>query len=257
MRRAIGYVGQGNGAGHTQRGRDEVVSQARAHGMSRAAAHARADELLEAFDLAEHAGRPVSTLSGGQRRRMDIAIGLVHRPRLLFLDEPSTGLDPQNRANLQEQVLRLNRELGTTIVLTTHYLEEADAIADRVIVIDHGAVIADDSAPPAQVRARRPRLARLRHASTDAAAAAERRRRLAAPPSRWTAWTSPCAPPAGRDLAPGLVTDLAAAGTPAPRIEVVSADPRRRLPPPHRPQPAREHRDRTDAQPETTEGEAA
>ena len=146
VRRSIGYVGQGNAAGHTQRGRDELVSQARAHGLTRQEASRRADELLEAFDLTEHAGRPVSTLSGGQRRRLDIAIGLVHTPRLLFLDEPSTGLDPQNRANLQEQIKRLHAENGTTIVLTTHYLEEADAIADRVVVIDHGLVIADDTA---------------------------------------------------------------------------------------------------------------
>ena len=146
VRRSIGYVGQGNAAGHTQRGRDELVSQARAHGLTRQEASRRADELLEAFDLTEYAGRPVSTLSGGQRRRLDIAIGLVHTPRLLFLDEPSTGLDPQNRANLQEQIKRLHAENGTTIVLTTHYLEEADAIADRVVVIDHGLVIADDTA---------------------------------------------------------------------------------------------------------------
>ena len=146
MRRSIGYVGQGNAAGHTQRGRDELVSQARAFGMSRLEARRRADELLEVFDLTEYAGRPVSTLSGGQRRRLDVAIGLVHTPRLLFLDEPSTGLDPQNRANLQEQIKRLHAEQGTTIVLTTHYLEEADAIADRVVVIDHGLVIADDTA---------------------------------------------------------------------------------------------------------------
>src|SRR6478752_2580610 len=147
VRRSIGYVGQGNAAGHQQRGRDEIVSQARAYGMSRAAAHARAEELLAAFDLTEHADRPVSTLSGGQRRRLDVAIGLVPAPPLLFLDEPSTGLDPQNRVNLQEQVRRLHRDLGTTIVLTTHYLEEADALAGRVIVIDHGEVIADDTAP--------------------------------------------------------------------------------------------------------------
>ena len=146
VRRSIGYVGQGNAAGHQQRGRDELVSQARAHGMSRQESRRRADELLEAFDLAEHGGRPVSTLSGGQRRRLDVAIGLVHTPRLLFLDEPSTGLDPQNRVNLQEQIRRLHGENGTTIVLTTHYLEEADAIADRVVVIDHGLVIADDTA---------------------------------------------------------------------------------------------------------------
>ena len=146
VRRSIGYVGQGNAAGHTQRGRDELVSQARAHGLTRQEASRRADELLEAFDLSEHASRPVSTLSGGQRRRLDITIGLVHTPQLLFLDEPSTGLDPQNRANLQEQIKRLHAENGTTIVLTTHYLEEADAIADRVVVIDHGLVIADDTA---------------------------------------------------------------------------------------------------------------
>src|SRR6188472_4091998 len=146
VRRSIGYVGQGNAAGHAQRGRDEVVSQGRAFGLSRAAAHARAEELLDAFDLTDHAMRPVSTLSGGQRRRLDVAIGLVHTPQLLLLDEPSTGLDPQNRANLQEQIRRLHDEQGTTIVLTTHYLEEADAIADRVVVIDQGLVIADDSA---------------------------------------------------------------------------------------------------------------
>jgi ABC-2 type transport system ATP-binding protein len=146
VRRSIGYVGQGNAAGHQQRGRDELVSQGRAFGLSRAAAYRRAEELLDAFDLTPHAMRPVSTLSGGQRRRLDVAIGLVHTPRLLFLDEPSTGLDPQNRANLQEQLRRLHDEQGTTIVLTTHYLEEADAIADRVVVIDHGRVIADDTA---------------------------------------------------------------------------------------------------------------
>ena len=162
VRRSIGYVGQGNAAGHTQRGRDELVSQARSFGMTRAESRRRADELLEAFDLTEHGGRPVSTLSGGQRRRLDVAIGLVHTPRLLFLDEPSTGLDPQNRANLQEQIKRLHAEQGTTIVLTTHYLEEADAIADRVVVIDHGLVIADDTAAGAEVRPRRPGDPRLR-----------------------------------------------------------------------------------------------
>jgi ABC-2 type transport system ATP-binding protein len=146
VRRSIGYVGQGNGAGHQQRGRDELVSQGRAYGLSRAEARARADELVTDLQLEAAADRKVSTLSGGQRRRLDIALGLVHRPEVLFLDEPSTGLDPQNRANLQSQVERLHRETGNTIVLTTHYLEEADALAERVIVIDHGQVIADDSA---------------------------------------------------------------------------------------------------------------
>jgi ABC-2 type transport system ATP-binding protein len=146
VRRSIGYVGQGNGAGHQQRGRDELVSQGRAHGLTRAEAQARADDLIVDLDLGAVADRKVSTLSGGQRRRLDIAMGLVHRPAVLFLDEPSTGLDPQNRANLQAQVERLHVETGNTIVLTTHYLEEADALAERVIVIDHGRVIADDTA---------------------------------------------------------------------------------------------------------------
>jgi ABC-2 type transport system ATP-binding protein len=147
VRRAIGYVGQGNGAGHQQRGRDELVSQGRAYGLSRTDARARADQLVDELQLDDAADRKVSTLSGGQRRRLDIALGLVHRPQVLFLDEPSTGLDPQNRANLQAQVERLHAETGNTIVLTTHYLEEADALAERVIVIDHGQVIADDTAP--------------------------------------------------------------------------------------------------------------
>jgi ABC-2 type transport system ATP-binding protein len=146
VRRAIGYVGQGNGAGHQQRGRDELVSQGRAYGLSRTEARARADQLVDELQLGDAADRKVSTLSGGQRRRLDIALGLVHRPQVLFLDEPSTGLDPQNRANLQAQVEQLHAETGNTIVLTTHYLEEADALAERVIVIDHGRVIADDTA---------------------------------------------------------------------------------------------------------------
>ncbi|PID53376.1 MAG: ABC transporter [Micrococcales bacterium] len=145
-RSLFGFVGQGNGTGHLQHGRDEVVSQARAHGLRAKQARARADELIEALDLTEFAHRPVEQLSGGQRRRFDIAIGLVNRPAVLFLDEPSTGLDPQNRAYLQALVRDLHAETGSTIVLTTHYLDEADALSQRVVIIDHGRVIADDTA---------------------------------------------------------------------------------------------------------------
>lgn len=151
VRGRIGYIGQGNGAGHNQRGRDELVGQGRAYGMSGAAARARAAELIASLDLEAVADRVTSSLSGGQRRRLDIAMGLIHSPGLLFLDEPSTGLDPQNRANLQEHILRLRAEHGTTIVLTTHYLDEADQLAERVIVIDHGRLIADDT--PARLKA--------------------------------------------------------------------------------------------------------
>ena len=151
VRLRIGYIGQGNGAGHSQRGRDELVSQGRAYGMNVRDARRRAAELIDSLDLAEVADRTVATLSGGQRRRLDIAMGLIHSPALLFLDEPSTGLDPQNRANLQEHILRLRAEHGTTIVLTTHYLDEADSMAERVIVVDHGRIIADDT--PARLKA--------------------------------------------------------------------------------------------------------
>ncbi len=143
VRQRIGYVGQGNSGGHYHRVRDELVNQGRAYGFDTVAAHHRADELVEAFELGTLVNRNVMTLSGGQKRRMDVALGLVNRPPLLFLDEPSTGLDPQNRVNLWEHVLRLRQEHGTTIFLTTHYLEEADSMAERVLVVDHGRLIAD------------------------------------------------------------------------------------------------------------------
>ncbi len=220
VRRSIGYVGQGNAAGHQYRGRDELIGQARAHGLSRGDARARTEELLAAFDLTEHADRPVSQLSGGQRRRLDVAIGLVQEPAVLFLDEPSTGLDPQNRVNLQEQVRRLNAELGTTIVLTTHYLEEADALAGRVIVIDHGRVIADDTA--AALKSALGDLVSLGFGSSaDAHAAAARADRIPGAHVTVTDAGVTVRAPFGRDAAPGLVADLAAAGTPVTRMEVV------------------------------------
>ncbi len=152
VRHRIGYVGQGNGAGHAQRAVDELTSQGRIHGLDRRTARRRADELLDSLELASYRTRKVSDLSGGQRRRLDVAMGLVHAPSLLFLDEPSTGLDPHNRANLWEHVLRMREDAlaatgePMTIVLTTHYLDEADTMAERVVVVDHGQVIADDTA---------------------------------------------------------------------------------------------------------------
>lgn len=146
VRRRIGYVGQGNGAGHAQRVRDELRCQGLAYGLDRRTAGRRADELLESMDLADLATRKVSSLSGGQRRRLDVAIRLVHAPTLLFLDEPSAGLDPHHRANLWEHVQRMRTTYDMTVVLTTHYLDEADSMAERVVVVDHGVVIADDTA---------------------------------------------------------------------------------------------------------------
>ncbi|MFE7528332.1 ATP-binding cassette domain-containing protein [Kitasatospora sp. NPDC057542] len=145
VRRRIGYLGQGNSAGTDFRVVDELVTQGRAHGLSRAGSRVRAERLLDALELEGLARRTVGTLSGGQRRRLDIAMALVHEPDLLFLDEPTTGLDPHSRADIREHVLCLHKELGTTIVFTTHYLEEADLWAGRVLVVDHGRVIADGS----------------------------------------------------------------------------------------------------------------
>jgi ABC-2 type transport system ATP-binding protein len=146
VRSRIGYIGQGDGAGHSFRVRDELVMQGKFYGMNSSDATARAAELMRTLDLTALAKRAVSTLSGGQRRRLDVALGLMHSPALLFLDEPSTGMDPQNRANLWEHIDRLRERQETTIVLTTHYLEEADTQAERVLVIDHGKIIADDTA---------------------------------------------------------------------------------------------------------------
>ena len=146
VRRQIGYVGQGNGAGHSQRVGDELSGQGVIYGLDRRAARQRAEELLESLELKDLTRRKVSELSGGQRRRLDVAMGLVHAPGLLFLDEPSTGLDPQNRANLWDHILRMREQYSMTIVLTTHYLDEADSMAERVVVVDHGEVIADDTA---------------------------------------------------------------------------------------------------------------
>ncbi len=143
VRERIGYVGQGHGAADDQRARDELVTQGRAYGLRGDEAARRADALLASLELTPLAKRTANTLSGGQRRRLDIAIGMVHEPQLLFLDEPSTGLDPQSRANLWAHLVRLRETHGTTIFLTTHYLDEADAMAERVLIIDAGRVIAD------------------------------------------------------------------------------------------------------------------
>ena len=146
VRARIGYVGQLTSGSFSQRARDELLSQGAFYGMSKQASRARADELIESLDLSGFANRSVQQLSGGQKRRLDVALGLMHAPPLIFLDEPSTGLDPQSRANLWQHILELRVKYGTTVFLTTHYLEEADRYAERVMVMDKGRVIADDTA---------------------------------------------------------------------------------------------------------------
>jgi len=141
VRRRIGYVGQLGGADANATGRENLLLAGRLYGLSAGDANRRCAELLGVFGLAELADRSVRTYSGGQRRRLEVALGIMHRPRVLFLDEPTTGLDPQNRANLWDQLREL-REGGTTVFITTHYLDEADQLSDRVAIVDHGRVIA-------------------------------------------------------------------------------------------------------------------
>ncbi|WP_394613983.1 ATP-binding cassette domain-containing protein [Lentzea sp. JNUCC 0626] len=144
VRRNIGYVGQKGGGGLDQRVGDELEFQARFYGMSKHDARRKVADLLERFDLTGLEKRGVVTLSGGQQRRLDIAMGMLHDPRLLFLDEPSTALDPQSRRNLWDHIKLLQAD-GTTVFLTTHYLDEADFLSDRLLVIDHGAIVGEGS----------------------------------------------------------------------------------------------------------------
>ncbi|MHB8858754.1 MAG: ATP-binding cassette domain-containing protein [Thermoleophilia bacterium] len=142
VRCRVGYVSQAGGADGLSTGREDLMLQGRLYGMAAEAAAERAQELVAALDLQEFADRRVDTYSGGQRRRLDIALGIMHQPDVLFLDEPTTGLDPQNRANLWVQIRKLS-DAGTTIFLTTHYLEEADTLSNRLAIMDHGLLVAE------------------------------------------------------------------------------------------------------------------
>ena len=138
----VGYVGQMGGADRLATGREDLILQGRLYSMNSTDVKKRAEELIDVLDLRDFADRKANTYSGGQRRRLDVALGIMHRPEVLFLDEPTTGLDPQNRANLWVQIRKL-RDMGTTIFLTTHYLEEADALSDRLAIMDHGKIVAE------------------------------------------------------------------------------------------------------------------
>ncbi|GIH59899.1 hypothetical protein Msi02_07160 [Microbispora siamensis] len=142
VRRRIGYVAQGGAFAPFSPVGQELVLQARLYGLSKEQARERVTTLLAELDLPGVEERTTVTMSGGQKRRLDIAMGLLHRPELLFLDEPTTGLDPQSRANLWDHVRRLRERDGLTVFLTTHYLEEADALCDRVLIIDNGRIVA-------------------------------------------------------------------------------------------------------------------
>jgi ABC-2 type transport system ATP-binding protein len=143
VRRTIGVVAQGSGVDIQATGRENLRLQGQIHGMRSAALEQRAGELLERFGLADAADRVARGYSGGMQRRLDIAMALVHDPSVLFLDEPTTGLDPEVRADMWSEIARLARERGKTVLLTTHYLEEADQLAGHVAIVDRGTVVAE------------------------------------------------------------------------------------------------------------------
>jgi ABC-2 type transport system ATP-binding protein len=151
VRRAIGYVPQDSGVDQFGTGRENLLLQGRVQGMGGRDLRARADELLELVGIADAADRIVKNYSGGMRRRLDIALGLVHRPRVLFLDEPTTGLDPEARVAMWAEVSRLAQAEALTILLTTHYLEEADQLADRLAIVSRGKVVVGGT--PAELKA--------------------------------------------------------------------------------------------------------
>jgi ABC-2 type transport system ATP-binding protein len=151
VRRSIGVVAQRSGVDRDLTGRENVKLQGHLQGMRGGELDRRADALLEQFGLADAAGRVARTYSGGMQRRLDIAIGLVHRPQVLFLDEPTTGLDPEVRVAMWRELERLKADEGLTILLTTHYMEEADQLASRVAIVDRGRVVAEGS--PAELKA--------------------------------------------------------------------------------------------------------
>src|SRR6478672_12805389 len=151
VRHLIGYVPQDSGVDQFGTGRENLMLQGRVQGMGGRALRERSDELLDLVGISDAADRIVKTYSGGMRRRLDIALGLVHRPRVLFLDEPTTGLDPEARVALWEEVGRLAAQETLTILLTTHYLEEADELADRLAIVSGGKVVVEGS--PAALKA--------------------------------------------------------------------------------------------------------
>ena len=141
VRHVIGVVAQRSGADPTATGRENLILQGRLYGLRGGAVRARADELLDHFGLTEAAGRLVKTYSGGMQRRLDVALGLMHQPTVLFLDEPTTGLDPESRAAMWQEIARLAGGEGMTVLLTTHYLEEADRLAGQLAIVDRGRVV--------------------------------------------------------------------------------------------------------------------
>ncbi len=240
VRRRIGYVAQGGSTWDESTAREELVLQARMYGISKAEAQRRADRALDAFQLTEYADRKCKTYSGGQRRRVDIALGIIHEPKVVFLDEPTTGLDPQSRAHMWDEIRRLRAE-GMTVFLTTHYLDEADALCDRIAIMDHGEIVAEGT--PAELKreisgdvvTRRPRPAPTPQARPSCSTASRTSTSWRPPTRAACASTSTTAPPPSRRSCARSTR----AGIALQLDRAAPAQPRRRLPDQDRPLAAR------------------
>ncbi|KQW47537.1 ABC transporter [Nocardioides sp. Root1257] len=219
VRRSIGYVSQVGSTFSGAYAGDEVVDHGMLYGMARVEAVRRGQELFEQLQLDGLWKRMPKNMSGGQKRRLDVVMGLIHDPSLVFLDEPTTGLDPQARANLWDHIEGLRSRLGATVFLTTHYLDEADALADRILIIDQGTIVASDTADnlKAQVSGD---LVVLEVSADQVTRAAERLGSIADGVETDGRRVSGRVQRAGRAV-PGLLRDLESAGVELDSIEVL------------------------------------
>ncbi len=221
VRRAIGYVPQESGIDRRATGRENLFLQGRVHGMSGRALRTRVDELLGVVGIADAADRIVEGYSGGMRRRLDVALGLVHRPQVLFLDEPTTGLDPEARVAMWAEVGRLAEQESLTILLTTHYLEEADDLADRLAIVSQGKVVVEGT--PSELKSRLSGDAvhvELANGQVEDARRVLERAQAPVETTLADGRTLVSRVPEGGHALPGILSALAAAGIPVAAVSV-------------------------------------
>jgi ABC-2 type transport system ATP-binding protein len=220
VRRVIGYVPQDSGVDELGTGRENLLLQGRVQGMGGKDLRARTETLLELVGISDAADRIVKTYSGGMRRRLDIALGLVHRPRVLFLDEPTTGLDPEARVVMWEEVSRLAQAESLTILLTTHYLEEADQLADRLAIVSQGKVVVEGTPVALKAGLRGDAV----HVEVEVAAVAEAQRVLvtvgATPEQVLEGRTIVSRVENGGRALPGIISALETAGIPVASVSL-------------------------------------
>ncbi|MGN0063572.1 MAG: ATP-binding cassette domain-containing protein [Nocardioides sp.] len=219
VRRSIGYVSQSGGTFSSARAGEEVVDHGMLYGISKRQAETRGRELFEQLQLDGLWERMPRNMSGGQKRRLDIAMGLVHDPTLVFLDEPTTGLDPQARANLWQHIAELRSQRGATVFLTTHYLDEADALSDRIVIIDNGRIVASDTSESLKAQVSGD-LVDLQVAPEQVSLAAEKLAAVAGAVETDGTHVRGRVPRAGR-VVPGLLRDLEGHGVTLESIEVM------------------------------------